>query len=375
MSDLDAMAADISSGISAARTSILFATRVHRGGNVYEGELVDGARCGWGTYTWANGQRFEGQWEGGQLHGIGLLRRACGSQWLCRFNRGVPHGRLRITWPSGDTLEASYADHFLCGFGRKVTADGTVFEGNFADGVRNGYGVERRTSGYVFEGNYVNDAPHGQGKKRFANGDVYEGAFVAGKPEGRGRITYRCGDMHDGSYRLGLRDGFGFYRWANGQSHTGYWLLGKREGRGTLVDAITGCVTQGTWVRDRPNGTFISTLNGETVAERYRDGARVSRSRTEFVPPHRLMTAEPAATDPEKELLRAAVASMGEFIADARNGRRGATATCVVCQDEWARYVNSACGHLALCRTCSDRLDKCPVCRVPITFLVLTYQV
>lgn len=37
--------------------------------NMYDGEFVRGLRHGWGIFYYANGARYEGQWENNMKHG------------------------------------------------------------------------------------------------------------------------------------------------------------------------------------------------------------------------------------------------------------------------------------------------------------------
>ena len=44
---------------------------------------------------------------------------------------------------------------------------------------------------------------------------------------------------------------------------------------------------------------------------------------------------------------------------------------CVVCLDEMRSTVLIPCGHLVACRSCTERLDRCPICRSHIRGSVL----
>jgi hypothetical protein len=46
---------------------------------------------------------------------------------------------------------------------------------------------------------------------------------------------------------------------------------------------------------------------------------------------------------------------------------------CIICLENPANYVLIPCGHLRFCKDCSDKLEKCPECRVPIKMRVRTY--
>ena len=51
--------------------------------------------CGQGTMNFANGQKYEGQWENGKMHGQGMLQYYCGKRQITqkgRFENGVFKG-------------------------------------------------------------------------------------------------------------------------------------------------------------------------------------------------------------------------------------------------------------------------------------------
>ncbi|ELR21538.1 zinc finger, C3HC4 type (RING finger) domain containing protein [Acanthamoeba castellanii str. Neff] len=47
---------------------------------------------------------------------------------------------------------------------------------------------------------------------------------------------------------------------------------------------------------------------------------------------------------------------------------------CSVCMDRKIQTVFLECGHLACCKECSKRLRDCPICRRPISRVVLIYR-
>lgn len=46
---------------------------------------------------------------------------------------------------------------------------------------------------------------------------------------------------------------------------------------------------------------------------------------------------------------------------------------CCICWDEPPSTYFSPCGHVAVCRSCSARLDACPVCQSAITSKLVAY--
>ena len=57
-----------------------FGTYTWANGDKYVGEYQDGKRHGQGTYTWANGNKYVGEFQDGKRHGQGTYTFADGSQ-------------------------------------------------------------------------------------------------------------------------------------------------------------------------------------------------------------------------------------------------------------------------------------------------------
>lgn len=47
---------------------------------------------------------------------------------------------------------------------------------------------------------------------------------------------------------------------------------------------------------------------------------------------------------------------------------------CVVCLDSPARVACAPCGHRCLCAVDAERVDKCPLCRQPIAYLLTVFD-
>ncbi len=114
-------------------------------GSSYEGRLEDGHKVGHGTYIWANGQRYSGNWLNDLPDGEGELISSGGDRYKGGFIKGRRHGQ-----------------------GRVVYSDKSEYNGTWRD-----------------------DLPSGAGVIQFIDGDVYDGQVVAGKQSGAGTLT-RC---------------------------------------------------------------------------------------------------------------------------------------------------------------------------------------
>ena len=113
------------------QSDINFKRVEYDGGDVYEGEILNGKRHGHGTYTWADGDTYEGDWKDGKRCGRGKL---------------IQYGKS----PSGETyMKYSYDGEWLDG---KEHGHGICVEGDF--------GWEKMDK--VFEGEWVNGKRQGR---------------------------------------------------------------------------------------------------------------------------------------------------------------------------------------------------------------------
>ena len=49
--------------------------------------------------------------------------------------------------------------------------------------------------------------------------------------------------------------------------------------------------------------------------------------------------------------------------------------TCCVCTDNPKEYANIVCGHLCVCKTCSNKLQKkCPICKRSGNFIRIFFS-
>lgn len=188
----------------------------------YYGELLGGARDGYGTFVWDDGTLYRGEWEDGERNGMGMTH----------FNDQDTYG--------------NYIDGQMEGYGAIVIAS----DGCWLDGAEG----STRYVGYFQDG-----LPSGVGTLYDASGEVtYYGNFKAGIPTSPYPTTapytrYRWhhevlpnGDSWEGESYDGVRQGWGIYRWADGSWWCGYWNDGLRDGEGLFVRS-DGAMMRGTW--------------------------------------------------------------------------------------------------------------------------------
>ncbi|MFZ4622700.1 MAG: MORN repeat-containing protein [Rhodoferax sp.] len=195
-------------------------------GRLFEGRLELGRKIGLGTYVWANGQRYTGNWRDDQPDGEGEWTSATGDRYIGSFVAGKRVGK-----------------------GRMVYADKTEYNGSWA-----------------------NDRPSGPGVFKFLNGDVYEGQFEAGEQSGTGTLTHRNGDSYTGSWLQGKRNGKGVAQWKDGQRYEGDWRVDRKEGQG-LMQFPDGGSYEGAWVNDQATGLgSIKFASGDSYTGAVRNG-------------------------------------------------------------------------------------------------------
>ena len=157
-----------------------------------QGDCVDGT----GTLYYTGGNRYEGQFKAGVVHGQGALTYI-----------GNP-----IT--SGNRYEGQFKGGTFHGQGTYTFADGTKYVGDWKAGIRHGQGTLTMPIGYEYVGGWKVGKQHGQGTLTVSDphGSKYVGAFVDGKQHGQGTLTLSSGIKYVGAFADGAMHGQGTCR-------------------------------------------------------------------------------------------------------------------------------------------------------------------
>jgi hypothetical protein len=178
----------------------------HPNHDVYEGWWSDQHNCphGPGTYTWANGVKYQGSWKEGRKHGYGLQ-----------------------TYPNGDKYDGGWKDGQWHGYGEYTKQDqGRKYHGGFANGQEHGYAVIRRENPL--------------------DRRVYEGGIRQSQRHGYGKLTTPIGTM-EGGFKFDLQDGWQEVRAPMRHDYSGTYRDGKMWGVGTMKEYSTGKTYDGVW--------------------------------------------------------------------------------------------------------------------------------
>lgn len=196
-------------------------------GDRYEGEFRHGLMHGWGVYTSRSGDRFEGTFENDRRHGPGTLKKASGERFSGWFVNGIRQGLGSLTFADGKRYAGDFRNDMINGRGVMLYPDGGQFAGSFTHGRRHGDGVMRFPNGDVYEGEFRNDLRTGKGTYWFADGSRYEGDFVDGVRHGHGRFVFTDGAEYIGPFSNGHMHGEGVRVYADGQRVRGVWYNGE----------------------------------------------------------------------------------------------------------------------------------------------------
>ena len=146
-------------------------------GDKYEGEWKDDKKHGHGTKTWTSGSKYVGEWKDDKEHGQGIFTYAEGDKYEGEVKDGNKHGQGTYTWTDGDKYEGEWKDDQINGFGQVIAtyADGDKYEGNVKDNKKHGQGTYFFSNGSYQKGEWRNDKIV---KGDFFTNYVYKNAFI-----------------------------------------------------------------------------------------------------------------------------------------------------------------------------------------------------
>ncbi len=196
--------------------------------------------------SFPNGDRYEGEFRSGLMHGWGVYVSKLGDRYEGMFENDIRHGPGTLSTTAGERFTGTYVNGIRHGLGSLTRVDGSRYAGDFRNDLINGRGVMYYPDGSKYAGDFMNGSRHGQGVVRFSNGDVYEGEFRAGQRTGKGVYHFADGSRYAGSFVDGVRHGTGHYTFADGARYIGPFKDGRMHGEGVRVYA-DGQQVKGLW--------------------------------------------------------------------------------------------------------------------------------
>ena len=234
---------------------------VDQWGTIFSGEFVNGVFVN-GMISYSSGTIDKGAFVDGKLSGEGLVEWGEGDFYEGVFDDGELVDGIKI-FTTGITLEGTYKENEIYGYGTKTLANEFILEGLFLDGVPNGYGVITFVNGDVYEGDwkkgilkYSEDLAVNHYGTMF-NGIWVEDEFVSGIK------SFIGGDYQQGKFKGYLMYGYGL-RYEDGLLFDGEWEEGVFSGHGTITNEY-GIHISGTFSDYLINGpgTIVISENEE----------------------------------------------------------------------------------------------------------------
>ena len=96
-----------------------------------EGDYTKWTNC---SYTWADGNKYVGEWKKGKMHGQGTHIWANGNKYVGEYKKGKMHGYGTFTSPPGHKYVGKWKNGHKHGQGTFTFADGRVEKGNWEKG-------------------------------------------------------------------------------------------------------------------------------------------------------------------------------------------------------------------------------------------------
>ena len=184
-----------------------------------------------GTYTFANGNEYVGEFKDDKYNGQGTFTHLAENQW------------------KGSKDDKRYPQQLI------TLAYGNKYVGAFKDGKYNGQGIYTHANGTKYVGEYKDGKPNGQGTWTFG-GDIYVGGFKDDKWHGQGTYTLADGTKYVGEYKDDQRHGQGIFTYPDGTKHVGEWKDDKLNGQGAEYASNGPITKQGIWA----DGRFVRSV-------------------------------------------------------------------------------------------------------------------
>lgn len=180
----------------------------------YNGDWKDGRKIH-GTFQIDGLSEYEGDFQGGEITGIG-----------------------KRIWKDGRMYYGELVNGEMNGKGSFIDSNGDTYEGDFVDNKREGVGVLTRGfngCAHIYSGSFKSHKFHGLGKYVATNNFFLEGCFDRGVMEGQCTLSWHKTAKYEGNMRDGRMNGRGHYlALDNSYEYEGYWLEGRPE-YGTML--------------------------------------------------------------------------------------------------------------------------------------------
>jgi hypothetical protein len=174
---------------------------------------------GKGTYIFASGMRYEGEWKNGKRDGQGTLTYSDGSQYTGNWKNNRMHGqgtKIYASDPSLKKYSGAWENGNEHGKGTMIFSGGEQYVGEWKNGKINGQGTYTTIDGRTMTGEWKDGIMYGQVTEKFPDGRILSIKWENGKRQGLGIMTYPDGTKITGEWINGkLMGSLDFYLFRN----------------------------------------------------------------------------------------------------------------------------------------------------------------
>ena len=222
----------------------------------YLGQIIDRLPNGKGILVYKNGKTFYGNFERGEMQGLGLLEHSKDDSFKRKFLAGKfqnnkANGNATLVWDDAFHY-GEFVDDSINGWGLRSWDTDGMYKGYWKNNERSGSGTAYYANGDIYEGQLKDNEQHGYGTLIFAlnntdNAIRYVGNYENGEKSGFGTFEWKDGEKYVGEFKNDLRNGNGTYYYTDGTKYVGNWENGERNGFGKMFSADGSLEFAGNW--------------------------------------------------------------------------------------------------------------------------------
>ncbi|MCB0705951.1 MAG: caspase family protein [Saprospiraceae bacterium] len=281
-------------------------------GAKYVGQFENGQLHGIGSCYYSDGSKYQGQWEEGYPQGDGIKTFADGSQRKGKWERGEPQDEPTVVasapvdppspavvaaQPAAEEKEEAQvgcvSGDCRNGKGIYIYPSGAIYIGEFKDGEIHGIGVCNYSDGSKYQGQWQTRYPHGRGTKTFPDGTKWTGSWKKGQPiDDQGNIVTNLfpdkelapseTDLQTGCVSGDCESESGTLAYADGSKYEGSFRNGQPHGQGSFTD-INGDRYVGYFRNGIRHGEGTLYLaSGDKQIGRWKDGEYIGQPQEEY---------------------------------------------------------------------------------------------
>lgn len=328
-------------------------------GDKYDGQWVAGKMHGHGIKKMANGDIYDGEWRYDKAHGFGIKKFVCGDRHEGIYQADKRHGYGKYFFANGDRFEGFWVDGEQLGKGSYYYNNGDVFRGFWVDGKKNGKGISSNASD-----SYKEVWDHGvlcsrKPCKYYPRRLLKTRAEIAQDPEEANRIQQEILKLQSRLATINTNtDPLDLTVFNTSKNNLSNVNDSTSSTASTTSESSTNSSTTSS-AQTSPRGPVASLA----------DSAPLSPSATNLL-------ASSSSSSPSTESEALSESQIESQAGNNNNKRSGEDAPdqCKVCYDASINTVLIRCGHMCVCLGCSMMLEKCPVCRSEIDEVIQTFK-